>query len=456
MVCTIGSKRHHGERAMLPNRRPWAFRGRSVSSTDVRCGRIRRLPVPVSPRFVSSFGDTDPPHAETRDRSSRVLIAGCGDVGTALGLMLCERGHEVYGARRSAQRLPAPLRPLSVDVTDRDAMERTIPRVDIVVYAVAAGRRDEVAYRRAYVDGVSALLDVLEGRAEPPRHVLFVSSTSVYGECGGGWVDETTPLRPSGFAGESLVAGEQRMLGSPVPRDRGSIRRDLRTGPPVADRAGTIRRDLHRRPAEVHQPNPPRRLRGNPRPPGRPRRLRGRGVHRCRRRTGSGVRGPGVARGPARRTGAASGPGHRCGGREQGKAVQQCEAPRERLSFLPSHLPRGIRRGARGRWRTISVSHRPSETASESVRNSRQPERNALARLRLGPTRRDRSHVTAPEPRAHGTHSSLVPFTRETAPEIWLDCEDRRRPRSPAGSASRYRSRNRTERHALPAGPRAG
>lgn len=148
---------------------------------------------------------------------SRVLIAGCGDVGTALGLILGRSGHEVFGARRSAQRLPAPLRPLSVDVTDHRAIERTIPAVDVVVYAVAAGRRDQGAYRRAYVDGVSALLDVLESWAEPPRRVFFVSSTSVYGERGGAWIDETTPLDPSGFAAESLVAGERRMLASPIP-----------------------------------------------------------------------------------------------------------------------------------------------------------------------------------------------------------------------------------------------
>lgn len=148
---------------------------------------------------------------------SRILIAGCGDVGTALGLMLCERGHEVFGARRSARRLPAPLRPLAVDVTDRGAVERAIPAVDVVVYAVAAGRRDEGAYRRAYVDGVSALLDVLEQRAKPPRRAFFVSSTSVYGERGGAWIDETSPLQPCGFSGESLAAGERRMLASPIP-----------------------------------------------------------------------------------------------------------------------------------------------------------------------------------------------------------------------------------------------
>ena len=148
---------------------------------------------------------------------SRILIAGCGDVGTALGLALAEHGHEVFGARRSAHRLPEPLHPLPVDLTDARAIERAVPTVDAAVYAVAAGSRDEGAYRRAYVDGVSALLEVLEARAEPPRRVFFVSSTSVYGERGGEWIDETAPLAPRGFAGESLVAGERRMLASPIP-----------------------------------------------------------------------------------------------------------------------------------------------------------------------------------------------------------------------------------------------
>ena len=148
---------------------------------------------------------------------SRILIAGCGDVGTALGLSLAERGHDVFGARRSAHRLPEPLHPLPVDLTDARAVERAVPAVEVVVYAVAAGSRDEGAYRRAYVDGVSTLLDVLEARAKPPRRVFFVSSTSVHGERGGEWIDETTPPAPRGFAGESLVAGERRMLASPIP-----------------------------------------------------------------------------------------------------------------------------------------------------------------------------------------------------------------------------------------------
>ena len=148
---------------------------------------------------------------------ARIVIAGCGDVGTALGLMLNERGHDVVGVRRSAERVPGALHPRAIDLTDRASIERDLPGVDIAVYSVAAGSRDRDAYRRAYADGVAALLDVLESRSEPPGHVFFVSSTSVYGEHGGAWIDELTPVGPAGWAGESLVAGEQRMLGSPIP-----------------------------------------------------------------------------------------------------------------------------------------------------------------------------------------------------------------------------------------------
>lgn len=148
---------------------------------------------------------------------ARVVIAGCGDVGTALGLTLNERGHDVIGVRRSAERVPGALHPLALDLTDRASIERNLPDVDMAVYSVAAGSRDRDAYRRAYTDGVAALLDVLENRSEPPGRVFFVSSTSVYGERAGAWIDESSPVEPGGFTGECLVAGERRMLESPIP-----------------------------------------------------------------------------------------------------------------------------------------------------------------------------------------------------------------------------------------------
>ena len=45
-------------------------------------------------------------------------------------------------------------------------------------------------------------------RAAPARWVGYLSTTGVYGDHGGGWVDEDTPVRPCGIRGQARVAAE--------------------------------------------------------------------------------------------------------------------------------------------------------------------------------------------------------------------------------------------------------
>ena len=47
---------------------------------------------------------------------SRVLIAGCGDVGGELARRLLADGLEVYGLRRRVYLLPAGVRPIAADL----------------------------------------------------------------------------------------------------------------------------------------------------------------------------------------------------------------------------------------------------------------------------------------------------------------------------------------------------
>lgn len=135
------------------------------------------------------------------------LIAGCGDVGTRLGLRLAASGVEVHAlTRRSVP--PAPLRGHHVDLA---APNLAVPRglaADALVYLPAPARRDEASYRTLFVDGPARLLDAL---AAPPRRVVFVSSTAVHGEDGGGWVDEDTPPQPRTWNGQVLLEAEQRL-----------------------------------------------------------------------------------------------------------------------------------------------------------------------------------------------------------------------------------------------------
>jgi nucleoside-diphosphate-sugar epimerase len=145
----------------------------------------------------------------------KVLIAGCGDLGTETGLRFAASGHEVVGLRRRAALLPAPIVPLAGDLTA--ALPPLPGDVEVVVVTSSAGERSAAAYRAVYLDGLRRLLEGLDRAGATPRHVLAVSSTAVYGVTDGSWVDEDTPTGPTSATAEVLVAAEELLAANPVP-----------------------------------------------------------------------------------------------------------------------------------------------------------------------------------------------------------------------------------------------
>jgi len=147
-----------------------------------------------------------------------VLIAGCGDVGSRLGLQLGRDGWRVYGLRRNAAELPVPILPVKGDLTDP-----TCPRcwpnggLDYLVYAASASEHDEAGYRQAYVEGLRNVLRWLRQHEQQPRRLLFVSSTGVYAQRDGEWIDEDSPTEPTGFTGQVMLEAEQLALGCGLP-----------------------------------------------------------------------------------------------------------------------------------------------------------------------------------------------------------------------------------------------
>lgn len=138
----------------------------------------------------------------------RALIVGCGYVGSALGRMLAEDGWRVWGARRSDASLPADVEPVTADVSRPETLKRLPPDPHLVVYSVSADERTEDAYRSAYVEGLENLLEALSSGSGAPFRLLYLSSTAVYDHDDGRWVDEDTPVAPSGFRGRVLLDGE--------------------------------------------------------------------------------------------------------------------------------------------------------------------------------------------------------------------------------------------------------
>ncbi|GHJ59746.1 NAD(P)-dependent oxidoreductase [Nocardioides sp. OK12] len=138
-----------------------------------------------------------------------VLMIGCGDLGSRIGLRLAERGHRVLALRRRGDLVPAPLRGLSVDLT-RESPDLPALQLRHLVVALTARPRSEDAYRATYVDGMRRALDALEATGQRPERAVLVSSTGVHGDVPDGTlVDESLVPSPADGPARVLLEAEE-------------------------------------------------------------------------------------------------------------------------------------------------------------------------------------------------------------------------------------------------------
>ncbi|MDZ4306048.1 MAG: NAD-dependent epimerase/dehydratase family protein [Pseudomonas sp.] len=147
-----------------------------------------------------------------------VVIAGCGDVGSRLASQLLAAGWEVHGLRRNVSRLPEGVIGIAGDLFNKECPDTwPIGGVDYLVYCAAATDHDEAGYRKAYVQGLEHVLEWLGDYGQEPKHLVFVSSSSVYGQQDGEWVDETSATQAVGYSGQVILEAEQVAFDSGIP-----------------------------------------------------------------------------------------------------------------------------------------------------------------------------------------------------------------------------------------------
>lgn len=122
-----------------------------------------------------------------------MLIIGCGYVGERLAGQYQAQGWAVQGvvrsepglARLAARGIPGIRRDLGSDDLD----DLPLGGAQVFHLAPPPSRGVEDTHTRRLVAAFA--------RAGQPRRLVYVSTTGVYGDCGGAWVDETWPIRPS-------------------------------------------------------------------------------------------------------------------------------------------------------------------------------------------------------------------------------------------------------------------
>lgn len=146
----------------------------------------------------------------------KVLIAGCGYVGSALAIELVADGHEVWGLRRRFAEVPDGVRAIEGDLSLLSDLTRLPAALDAVIYLASPGGPDEALYRAAYLDGTANLLSALAAVGGSPQRFFFASSTAVYGQRRGEWVDEDSATEPTHYSGVRLLEAEAQISALPV------------------------------------------------------------------------------------------------------------------------------------------------------------------------------------------------------------------------------------------------
>jgi nucleoside-diphosphate-sugar epimerase len=141
----------------------------------------------------------------------KVLIAGCGYVGTATAKLLLERGWDVTGWTRSGEadrKIAKRIEIRAVDMRHPEQVRRNSIDCDVVIHCASSSGGNPHHYRRLYGDGIRNL-----ATAFPQARLIFTSSTSVYPQRDGAWVDEDSPTRPAAPKPRILLGAEEFVLG---------------------------------------------------------------------------------------------------------------------------------------------------------------------------------------------------------------------------------------------------
>jgi len=148
---------------------------------------------------------------------AQILIAGCGYVGNQLSDMLVTGHHQVWGLRRSASSAPAGQHPFSADLTKPETLTDLPKNLDYIFYTASASSHNDEAYQKSYPDGLHNLIEALQQQRQKPNRIFFTSSTGVYGQYDGSWIDETSPTLPASFSGKRMLEAERRLLEGSFP-----------------------------------------------------------------------------------------------------------------------------------------------------------------------------------------------------------------------------------------------
>jgi nucleoside-diphosphate-sugar epimerase len=136
-----------------------------------------------------------------------ILIIGCGDVALRVAPLL-RRHYHLFGLVRSSNHISrlhsAGITPVSGDLDQRHSLERISGIAHTVLHFAPPPNSGKDDSRTRHL--LAAL-----SRGTRPECLIYISTSGVYGDCGGALVRETQALKPQSPRAQRRVAAEQRI-----------------------------------------------------------------------------------------------------------------------------------------------------------------------------------------------------------------------------------------------------
>ncbi len=155
-------------------------------------------------------------------KDNHILIIGGGAIGMPVAKQLVI-DHAVTVVTRSPYmqkqtETTGELNLLTADICQPNTLESCLAhKPDVILVCVSPPTFSEAAYQQVYVTGIQSLLLALKNVSHNPKHLFFISSTSVYHQNDDSWVDEHAPTEPGSFSGKALLEAESELTRSSIP-----------------------------------------------------------------------------------------------------------------------------------------------------------------------------------------------------------------------------------------------
>jgi nucleoside-diphosphate-sugar epimerase len=141
---------------------------------------------------------------------AKILIVGCGAIGSKLAGVLSDQGHAVTGLKRKPPlSASGPIKYVTADISSSADLVDLDTDFTQAFFIVSPDERNEQSYRAVYETGLNNLLAKL-----PETYWLMVSSTSVYGQSAGEWIDEDSAAEPTNITSRLIRQAEQKLMDS--------------------------------------------------------------------------------------------------------------------------------------------------------------------------------------------------------------------------------------------------